>query len=430
MCFSGEGVKANSSAARSRKGVVAFDVDGVFLRGLFLSRVASTTSAWVWMKSMWLGFLLKTGVLDIREVVERAYMFHRGVPMERLLRVGDSLRLANGAAELCADLRQAGYEVVLVSAGVPQQVVERIAKIVGADGACGVVLEEEDGRLTGRLLGDRHSAAGKRRGLARLLSERGYTWSDATVVVDDASNREIVEAAWRSVGVNPELPILRIAHFVLYTRDLREILEFFPEGVQAGITLQGAAIRHEAFRKAIHSCSIVIPVLAALSRPLTLWLVGLVTAAYLCSELLRLMGLAMPIFSSVTWRAMRPAEPRGVVAGPFLFGLGIWLTVALFEPAAAAVGVLVLAIGDSAASLLGKAFGATTLPYNPGKTLLGSLSLFAVGVLIAIFYVSVPWALLVGAVASLVESLPLGPSDNLLLPLATAGTVAAALAFI
>jgi dolichol kinase len=124
---------------------------------------------------------------------------------------------------------------------------------------------------------------------------------------------------------------------------------------------------------------------------------------------------------------MRPTEPRTVVAGPLLFGVGIFIVVAFFEPAAATVGVLVLAIGDSTASLVGKTFGNATLPYNPGKTVLGSLSLFAVGVLVAIFFVSVPWALLVGVVASLVESLPLGPSDNLLLPLATAGVVALAL---
>jgi dolichol kinase/phosphoserine phosphatase len=409
------------------RGVVAFDVDGVFLQGLFLSRVASATSAWIWIRSMWLGFLLKVGVLDIRQVVERAYAFQRGMPLDTLLKIGESLNLAQGVRKLCAKLREVGYHVVLVSAGVPQQVVESIASHVGADGAHGVLLEEENGVITGRLLEDRHSASGKKQGLWRMLRERGLGWADATVVVDDASNDEIVAAAWRSIGVNPEWRILKKADFVVYTRDLYEILEFFPEGYTAGVTLRQTAMRHEAFRKAIHSCSIVVPVLATWWKNPTLWLIGAVTLTYLLSEVMRLLGVAVPVFSSITWRAMRPAEPRMVVAGPFLFGVGIFAAIAFFEPAAATVGVLVLAIGDSAASLVGRAFGNTTLPYNPGKTILGSLSLFAVGVLVAIFFVSVPWALLVGAVASLVESLPLGPSDNLLLPLATAGVVTLAL---
>jgi dolichol kinase/phosphoserine phosphatase len=412
----------------SRRGIVAFDVDGVFLRGLFLTRVASATSVWIWIRTMWLGFLLKVGLIDVGKAVERAYSFQRGVPVKQILSVGDSLRLAQGARELCAELRAAGYLVVLISAGVPQQIVERIASHVGADGAYGVLLEESGGVFTGRLLGGRHSAHGTREGLRRMLRERGLAWSDATVVVDDASNAEIVGAAWRSIGVNPEWRILREADFVVYTRNLRDILEFFPEGYTAGVTLRGTAILHEVFRKAIHSCSIVIPVLAASWKTPTLWLIGSVTVTYLLSEVMRLLGVAMPIFSSVTWRAMRPSEPRMIVMGPFLFGVGIFIAIACFEPAAATVGVLVLAIGDSAASLVGKTFGRTTLPYNPGKTVLGSLSLFAVGVLVAIFFVSVPWALLVGAVASLVESLPLGPSDNFLLPLATAGVVALALA--
>jgi dolichol kinase/phosphoserine phosphatase len=419
---------ASGSDVGKPKGIVAFDVDGVFLHGLFLAKVARATGLWIWIRSMWLGFLLKTGMRGIGEVVERAYAFQRGLPLERLLEVADSLQLTRGAPELCRNLNQAGYEVVLVSAGVPQQVVEGIASRVCANGAHGVQLETKDGVLTGRLLGDSHTAVGKREALARMLDERGFSWADATVVVDDASNIELVEAAWRSIGVNPEWRILRRASFVIYTRDLREILEFFPEGYTSGVTLQVTAIRHEAFRKAIHSCSIVVPLIAQWSKTFALWLVGAVSVLYVLSELLRLMGLAMPVFSSVTWRAMRPGEPRGVVLGPFLFGVGIWTAVAFFAPAAAAVGVLVLAIGDTAASLVGRAFGRTVLPYNPGKTLVGSLSLFVVGVIVAIFFVSVQWALLVGAVASIVESLPLGPYDNLLLPLAASCTVAAALA--
>ncbi len=415
------------SVGTRAKGLVAFDVDGVLLRGLFLSRLAWTTSAWVWIRHLWLGFLLKTGIITVRQAVERAYQFQRGASIDHVLEAAESVRLTKGAPEVCRALKKAGYDVVLVSAGVPQQVVEHIASQVGADGAYGVVLEENDGILTGRMVGERHSSHGKRAGLEGILRQRGLSWTDATVIVDDDSNLDIVEAAWRSIGLNPEWKVLRKASFVLHTRDLREILEFFPEGARFGITPQHIAVRHELLRKVIHAGAVLVPGIAAWSERFTLWLVGVVTLVYLGSEFLRLKGVALPGFSTLTWRAMRASEPRGLLWGPLLFGAGVWLTVALFDPPASTAGILVLAIGDSAASLTGRAFGTTSLPHNPGKTLVGSLTVFAVGVIIAMFYVPLPWALAVGVVASMLESLPLGAADNLLLPVATAGTVALAL---
>lgn len=410
-------------APRASHGVVAFDVDGVLLRDLFLSHVARRRGPVVWLRSLWLGFLLKIGLLSVRSAVERAYRLQKGMSLTELEGIGESLVLVAGAEGICADLRATGYAVVLVSAGVPQQIVERIAARMGADRASGILLEVEDGRLTGRLLGDRHSCAGKRDALESMIDDLGFGWTDTTVVVDDRSNVDIVEAAWRSIGVNPELPILRTASFILHTRNLMEILEFFPEGYRVGITPQWLSVRHEVFRKGVHICAVVVPLLAAWSLPFTLWLVGSVTLLFLGSELARLWGTAAPFVSAVTWRAMRPAEARGVAMGPLLFGAGIWLTLLVFPPKAAAAGVLILAAGDTAASLVGRAFGQTALPHNPGKTMLGSLSLFAVGVIIAIFYVPLPWAILVGAVATLVESLPVGAYDNLLLPLSVAAVI-------
>ncbi len=404
-------------------GVVAFDVDGVLLRELFLSHVARRRGPGVWLRSLWLGFLLKTGLLDVRSAVERAYRLQRGMSVEELESIGESLVLVPGAAEICADLKAAGYAVVLVSAGVPQRIVEMLAVRLGADRGAGILLETEGGRLTGCLLGDRHSCAGKKEALEEMLDDLGFAWTDTTVVVDDRSNIDIVEAAWRSIGVNPELPILKTANFILHTRNLMEILEFFPEGYRVGITPQWLAVRHEIFRKGVHICAVTVPLIAAWSWPFALWLVGGVTLLFLGSELARLWGTAAPLLSTVTWRAMRPSEARGIAMGPVLFGAGIWLTLLVFPPKAAAAGILILAAGDTAASLMGRAFGQTVLPHNPGKTMLGSLSLFAVGVIIAIFYVPLPWAILVGAVATLVESLPVGAYDNLLLPLSVAAVI-------
>jgi HAD superfamily phosphoserine phosphatase-like hydrolase len=417
-------VRADEVTPERPRGVVAFDVDGVLLRTLFLWQIAQRRGPRVWIRAAWLGGLLKIGAIPVREAVERGYRLMEGTSVRRLDEIASSLKLAPGAADIARKLREVGYVVVLVSAGVPQRVVDRIAARVGADRASGIPLEIRDGRLTGRILGDRHSPAGKKEALESMLRALGFGWTDTTVVVDDRSNTEIVDAAWRSIGVNPELPILRSATFVLHTRNLEEILEFFPEGYRLGITPQWLAVRHEVVRKGIHACAVFVPMIASWSRPFALWLVGLVSLVFVVSELARLHGATFPFMASVTWRAMRPGESRGMAWGPILFGCGIWLALRLFPLYPATVGILILAIGDSAASVLGRAFGNTMLPHNPGKSLVGSVSLFAVGVIIAMFYVSFPWALLVGAVASTLESLPFGAMDNLFLPLATASVLA------
>ncbi len=405
------------------RGAVAFDVDGVLLQGLFLSQAAWRKSPAVWAKSMWLGLLHKLVFLSVKDVVERAYALQRGTRVDDVLAVAESVRLVRGAREVCAELKALGYAVVFVSVGVPNDVVERLAARLGADGGAGVLLEAKDGELTGRVVGERHSESGKRESLDRMLRQAGFGWTDTTVVVDDRSNSEIVRAAWRSIGVNPEMPILRDASFVLHTQDLREILQFFPEGYEVGVTPQRLAVRHEAVRKAIHACAAIVPTLALWSKDFTLWLVGAVTGLFVLSEWLRLLGVAVPVLSKVTWATMRPSEPRRIVLGPILYGVGILLTLALFPRAGATVGILILAVGDSVASLAGRAFGSTALPHNPGKTLVGSFSLFAVGVIIATFFVSIPWAFAVGAAAALVESLSVGAADNLLLPIVAAGVV-------
>ncbi|MCD4689832.1 haloacid dehalogenase-like hydrolase, partial [bacterium] len=422
--FSG-GVVESSSGGR-RRGVVAFDVDGVLLRRLFLLRAARDAGVVVWLRTFWLGFQLKVGAIAVEEAVERAYALLSGRAMVDLVATGESLRLTDGAEELCARLREAGYLVALVSAGVPQEVVEGIAARLGAQVGHGVLLERLDGRLTGRLLGERHSSRGKRRSLEKILQRWGAGWYETTVVVDDASNLDIVEAAWRSIAVNPEMSVAKRASFVLHTGTLLELLGFFPEGHATGITPHWLAVRHELFRKGIHVCAVVVPLIAIRSLPLALWLVSSATLLFVLSELFRLLGIALPVFSVVTWRAMRSSEARGVVLGPLLYGVGIWLVLRFFPLPAATAGILTLAVGDAVASIVGRAFGKTPLIHNPGKTFVGSLSLFAVGAIVAMFYVSVPWALAVGLIVSLLESLPLGAFDNLLLPLASAGMVSLA----
>lgn len=414
------------AVARARtkpKGVVAFDVDGVLLRQQFLWRAALSAGLLTFIRTAWLGFLFKSHRLTVRQAVERLYALHAGRKLEEFLRVADMIPLARGAADTAHQLERWGYLVILLSAGVPQAVVERLCGRLGLDEGYGALLEEKAGVLTGRVLGDRHSAGGKRATLSSVLDREGLTWRDATVVVDDRSNTEIVRAAAHSIGVNPELPVLREAEFLLQRNGLRGVLEFFPDSPGAGSAVARHALEHELTRKAIHAAAVFVPVFAHWSKSFTLALVGCVTGLYVLSEIVRRIGSTLPVFTTLTRLAMRASESRGIVKGPILFGVGIWMTLALFGQMPATAGILTFAIGDGAASLVGSSVGRVPLPHSPGKTVEGSLAIFVVGALIAAVFISWPWALAAGFVASMVESLPIGDFDNLLLPMASASVV-------
>lgn len=122
----------------------------------------------------------------------------------------------------------------------------------------------------------------------------------------------------------------------------------------------------------------------------------------------------------------RSIERRGVSGATWL-GAGYVLTVLLFDPIAAAGGILSAAIGDPAASLCGGWYGRRLSP--PGKpkterarkTWVGSIACF--GVCVPVLWLlpglDLAAATAGGAMAALVERRA-GVLDNLLVPVAVA----------
>lgn len=132
---------------------------------------------------------------------------------------------------------------------------------------------------------------------------------------------------------------------------------------------------------------------------------------------------------------------RGFRSGIVSYPMGVFLVAAVFLDrlafAAAAWGVL--AAGDGFATIVGRSIGRVRWPWNPNKTVAGSVAFVIAAAPFAAFlgcFVSrgsfLEWlgpcaaAALVGA---LVESLPLSLDDNLTVPLAAAAVLAVASAF-
>ena len=134
----------------------------------------------------------------------------------------------------------------------------------------------------------------------------------------------------------------------------------------------------------------------------------------------------------------REGDPRELLRGPLYYVVVLVFSTVLFWRDSP-VGVMVLAMmcgGDGIADIVGRRFGSTKLPYNPGKSWAGSIAMFLFGFLVSygclwyfsrmgFYQLDTKGTLLRLAVVSLaatvVESLPVSTKldDNVTVPLTT-----------
>jgi dolichol kinase len=121
----------------------------------------------------------------------------------------------------------------------------------------------------------------------------------------------------------------------------------------------------------------------------------------------------------LTWLFTRFDRPsRFTAKGAITFFVGTFIAVLLFAPLYAALSILVLAIGDSLATIAGHYVGKHALFKK--KTLEGTLTFFVCAFAILVFFVEPTKALLVAMIASATELItPPNLDDNLTIPFVT-----------
>ncbi|MBI5051494.1 hypothetical protein HZC08_01920 [Candidatus Micrarchaeota archaeon] len=102
--------------------------------------------------------------------------------------------------------------------------------------------------------------------------------------------------------------------------------------------------------------------------------------------------------------------------GSAWYAVGVLLmTVFLQDPSKIAAGIIVLGIGDGLSTIVGLNYGKNKIPYNPKKSVEGSLAFF-LSSLLSYFFIG-PSALLLAFISTLIESLPIELDDNLSIPI-------------
>jgi phytol kinase len=407
--------------ASFKRKLVIFDVEGVLLpKNRYLVFEAGRNLSFPqFLKLLFIGFLYEVRLLSLESALKRIFGLLRGVSVGELLKVFRRVPLLPHTEEVFARLKERGLETVLISSGLPQVVVEDLASRLKADHAFGLELETTNGVLTGSIKGDVIRKDGKKLVAKRIMEREGLAERECVVVADDRNNAPIFFPDALKIGYNPDFLIVRRSDRVVKGSLLEVISVIDGSREKPRHSLSG----NEVVREAIHAGGFFVPMVSAYFGVYAVALLLLLTIlTYLASELARVEGRNVPLISSVTLRATTYSERYEFVTTPMFLALGVMLSLLLFPPPISYASIAIVCLGDSAASIFGKFFGKTPIPFNKGKNMEGSIAGFVFAVLGAAVFLHLPKALVGAAIGMLVESLPLPINDNLSTPLAT-GTV-------
>ena len=148
------------------------------------------------------------GELDFAESLQRRVALLAGLPVEALARVYDErLAISMGGEAMLAAVRGAGLHTLLVSGGFTF-FTDRLKPRLGLDTTHANVLETEDGKLTGRVVGGIVDADEKRRTVERVCAGMGVKPSQAIVMGDGANDLRMMAVAGLSVAFRAK-PVVR-----------------------------------------------------------------------------------------------------------------------------------------------------------------------------------------------------------------------------
>jgi len=204
--------------------LVVFDVDGTLMR---------VASSWqflherlgTWDKGKQYAAQFFRGTITYEDWARLDASLWRGLKLESVRRIVDSIPYTRGARDVITTLRRNGFKVVLLSAGL-SLVTERIDREIGVDASLANELKVENGFLTGDVKVN-VSVHNKDMVLLRILEKFNLRIDECTAVGDDETLIPLFKKAGFSIAFNPRSwAVEERADVAVKGGDLREVLPF------------------------------------------------------------------------------------------------------------------------------------------------------------------------------------------------------------
>ncbi|MFX1563469.1 MAG: HAD family hydrolase, partial [Promethearchaeota archaeon] len=292
-----------------RRRLIIFDVDGVIIRRFWLSQIFARFGLIQSIAFVILGILYEARLMEVASFMRYAYKLLRGAPKDWLLRMTDQSALIRGVRETIQLLRKQGHIMVLISAGIPDFVVHRLATNVGAHFAAGIRVELTDGLLTGHIAALDCRGQSKREEVQQLIGRHQLQDCEVVTVANDRNNIPLLDFSDLPIGFRPDRVVRRHVRSVVTKPDLRELIPVLSSpSVQVYVPRR---LGQEIFRQLLHASAVIIPLLwlddISWHFPI-LSIVTIISIVFLVSEILRSYGIRIPLIATVVQAAGREDE--------------------------------------------------------------------------------------------------------------------------
>ena len=185
------------SVFRRNRRLVAFDMDSTLIAEEVMDELAKRHG--VGAEVVAITDTAMAGELDFKESFRRRAALLRGMPLEVLHDVAESVALNTGAHRLIKALKHFGYTIAVFSGGF-QYVGEYLQQRLGIDYVYANELEVVDGLMTGEVLGDIVDAQGKADLLQKIAAKEGISLAQTIAVGDGANDLPMLQQAGLGVA--------------------------------------------------------------------------------------------------------------------------------------------------------------------------------------------------------------------------------------
>ncbi|MFL6052379.1 MAG: phosphoserine phosphatase SerB [Actinoallomurus sp.] len=193
--------------ARRAKRLIVMDVDSTLIQGEVIEYIAE--HAGLADKVAEITEAAMRGELDFEGALRERVAMLAGLDENVLAQVRDRIEFSAGVRTLVRTLKRLDYKFAIVSGGFTQ-ITDGLAADLGIDYTAANVLEVEDGKLTGHLVGPIIDRAGKAAALRRFAAAAGVPISQTVAIGDGANDLDMLAAAGLGIAYNAK-PVVRQA---------------------------------------------------------------------------------------------------------------------------------------------------------------------------------------------------------------------------